>query len=569
VYAVPWVRIPHPPLLPNHAGRVVTERDEGATLTAASSAPVPVTRHRARFSPRLIALAWAVCFPAVWFAGPGGRPDLPLLVAMTLVLVAAWRGATISTRSDAARREWIALAFNVATSLTVIAVVVRTELSRVSWLGVFAALAVGLATIRGTRVRLATQIALMTALGVLLVRGHPTPLAPAGSVEILGPLLLVVVIAGLSSALADDLALARRRELATRRAAERRAELLEAVRELSAAGPGQAVDVTVEALRGLGFPVAAVLLLEGDRLVPRRVAGMAMREDHQDGISGVALRTGRTVISPDYRNDDLRLPGVELGAALATPITAEGRPLGVLSAGLDEPGAPPMGDVEVVEVLAAHLGGALATERVVRNQDALLARLRDLDGLRASFVDRVSEDLRDPLTVVRGVAQTLAAYGDRLPDEQRRVLLDRLTVQAADLGETLEALLDFSRVHVGRSDPRPERIDVIQLLAPALSGTGVELRVAGRPVVMVDRDLVRRAVELLQRASLDVDDGLQLRRAGDVLSIDVHLRQLDALKGGFARALAEQLLVAGGARSERLPDGLRLLLPLADQQVPA
>jgi K+-sensing histidine kinase KdpD len=528
---------------------------------------VPATRYRPRFSPRLIALACAACLPAVWFAGPGGDPDLPLLVVMAVLLAAAWRGAAISTGSSADRREHIALTFNVATSVFVVAVVARTELSPVSWLGVFAALAVGMATIRSTRVRLASQITLLTALAVLLLRGHPAPYTTDGLVEVFGPLLLVVVIAGLSSALADDLAFARRRELATRRAAERRAELLEAVRELSGARPGQAVDITVEALRGLGFAVASVLLLEGDRLVARRTAGMPERDDYEAGISGVALSTGRTVISPDYRNDELRLPGVDIGAALATPITADGRTLGVLSAGLQEAGTPPMGDVEVVEVLAAHLGGALATERIVRNQHALLARLRDLDGLRASFVDRVSEDLRDPLTVVRGVAQTLAAYGDRLPDEQRRVLLGRLTAQAADLGETLEALLDFSRVHVGRSDPRPERIGAIELLAPALTGTGVSLQVTGRPVVVVDRDLVRRAVELLRRASLEVDEGLHLRRAGSVLSIDLHLRQLEALKGGFARALAEQLLVAGGARSERLPDGLRLLLPLADEQV--
>lgn len=528
-----------------------------------------MTRHRARFSPRLIAFAWAVCFPAVWFAGPGGSPDLLLLVVMAVVLVAAWSGARSSTRASAERREAIALGFNLATALVIIAVVVRTEVSRVSWLGAFAAVAVGMSTIRDTRVRLASQLTLLTALALLLLREHPAPSTVDGLVEVLGPLLLVVVIAGLSSALADDLAFARRRELATRRAAERRAELLEAVRELSGAGPGQAVDITVEALRGLGFPVATVLLLKGDRLVPRRIAGLPERDDYEEGISGVALRTGRTVISPDYRNDELRLPGVELGAALATPIPADGRPLGVLSAGLREAGAPPMGDVEVVEVLAAHLGGALATERVVRNQDALLARLRDLEGLRASFVDRVSEDLRDPLTVVRGVAQTLAAYGDRLPDEQRRVLLGRLTVQAADLGETLEALLDFSRVHVGRSDPRPERIDALELLAPAFAGTGVVPRVTGRPVVIVDRDLVRRAVELLRRASPDLDEGLHLRRVDDVLSIDLHLRQMDALKGGFARALAEQLLVAAGARSERLPDGLRLLLPLAAEEGPA
>jgi K+-sensing histidine kinase KdpD len=523
-------------------------------------------RHGARFSPRMVFLACLVCLPAAVFAGPGGRPDPATLILMALLAFAAVRLAAVSAEVDAARREWIAVAVIVATALLIVSVAARSSVPSSAWLGVFAAATVGMTTIRDARVRLATQTLVVVSAAALLAGDHPVPSGVAGVTEVVGPLALVIVIAGLSSALADDLGLARRRELATRRAAERRAELLEAVRELSGAGPGRAIDITVEALQGLGFPLAAVLLIEEDGLRARRVAGVPHRDDFGEGLSEHALNTGRTVVSGDYRNDELRLPGLDLGAVVATPIQAEGRSLGVLTVGLHEVGSPPLGDVEVVEVLAAHLGGALATERVVQNQSALLARLRDLDGLRASFVDRVSEDLRDPLTVVRGVAQTLAAYGHRLPDEQRRVLLDRLTVQASDLGATLEALLDFSRVHGGRADPHPERCDVVELLAPALSGTGAELHLTGRPVVFVDRELVRRAFELLRRGSIDLDDGLEVRRDSGRLLVDVRLRQLDALRGGFARALAEQLLVAAGAHSERLPDGLRLLLPLADEE---
>ncbi len=521
-----------------------------------------------RFSPRLVVLACLACVPAALTAGPAGGPDAPMLVLMGALVLVVVRLAMVDEHVDATRRERVAVGVLVATALVIVAIAVRSALPAGAWLGAFAAATVGLTAVRRTRMRLLAQGGVVAALLLVLVPG--TDLTSAvGVVMVLGPMLLVAAIAALSSALADDLALARQREWATRRAAERRAELLEAVRELSRAGPGQAVDITVEALRGLGFPVAAVLLEEQGVLRPHRVDGIEPRDDIGTGISGHALETGRTVISGDYRRDELRLPGLDLGAVVATPIPAADRNLGVLVVGLHEPGAPPHGDIEVVEVLAAHLGGALATERVVHNQDALLARLRDLDGLRASFVDRVSEDLRDPLTVVRGVAQTLAAYGDRLPDEQRRDLLARLTAQAGDLSDTLEALLDFSRVHVGRADPRPERVDALELLAPGLAGTGIEVHVDGRPIVVVDRALVHRAFELLRRATIDVDDGLRLVQGPDVLGVDVHLRQLDALQGGFARALAEQLLVAAGARTQRLPRGLRLLLPLASDDTPA
>ncbi|MEX1178172.1 MAG: histidine kinase dimerization/phospho-acceptor domain-containing protein, partial [Nitriliruptor sp.] len=193
----------------------------------------------------------------------------------------------------------------------------------------------------------------------------------------------------------------------------------------------------------------------------------------------------------------------------------------------------------------------------------LLARLQELDRLRGDFVDRVSEDLRDPLTVVRGVAQTLAMHGDRLPDEQRVVMLERLTIQSRELSSTLESLLDFSRAQVGRIDPRPEPTDLLELLSVPLAGSKIEVRVEGRPVVIVDRELVRRAVELLRRATLDTPRGLEVRRRGSTVTVDVQLVEVSGLQGGFARTLAEQLLVAGGASSERLPDGLRLILPLA------
>jgi K+-sensing histidine kinase KdpD len=544
-------------------------RPGAGDLTALPAYRRPGAPPRARFRPLLVVTACALCLPAVVLAGPGGEPDRPVLVVMVGLVVAAVVGRVAGSRGSSRRREVIGVAIIVAVALALVFASARSSLLGPAWLGMLAAASVSMATIRRTSTRLSAQGLLVVGATVVLATEEPELLTSAGVVAVAGPMALLIAIAGLASALAGDLERARRRELATRRAAERRAELLEAVRQLSAAGRGEVIGVTIEALRTLGFPVAAVLLVEGDRLVPRRVDGVPAHPDFGAGISGHALETGATVVSPDYAGDPLRLPGLSLGAAVATPVRADGRTLGVLTVGLFEAGEIPVGDVEVVEVLAAHLGGALVTERILDNQAALLGRLRDLDVLRRSFVDRVSEDLRDPLTVVRGVAQTLETHGERLPETQRRALLGRMTSQALDLKRTLEAMLDFSRVQVGRVEPRPEPIDLLELLAPALAGTGIDVHVDGRPVVVVDRELVRQAVELLRRASLDVDAGLSVDRRDGVVTVDVHLRDLAALQGGFARTLAEQLLVAAGAASEELPDGLRLLLPHDGLEVPA
>jgi hypothetical protein len=526
-------------------------------------------RHRARFRPLLVLLACLVCLPAALLAGPGGRADLPMLAAIVVLCAGAIVGRSAGADADARRRELIGVTIISATGFTLLVLAARSTLPGPAWLGVVAAASVSMASIRRASTRTTVQVVLLAGTGLVLAAELPELTSTAGLVALAGPLTLLVAVTGLASALAADLEAARQREVATRRAAERRAELLEAVRQVTAAGDGEAIDVTVEALKELGFPVAAVLLVEEDGLRPRRIDGLAPRPDFGQGVSGHALATGRTVVAPDYRNDELRLPGLDLGAVVATPIVADGRSFGVVTVGLPDPGAPPMGDVEVVETLSAHLGGALSMRRVVDNQTALLARLRDLDALRSGFVDRVSEDLRDPLTVVRGVAQTLAAHGERLPTEQRSDLLGRLTVQADDLGGTLEALLDFSRVHVGRGDPEPRPTDLLELLGPPLAGTGVEVHVEGRPVVVVDPELAQRAIELLRRGAIDLTPGLAVTRVGDAVAVDVHLRDLDALQGGFARTLAEQLLVAAGAGAEPLTDGLRLVLPLASDPVGA
>jgi signal transduction histidine kinase len=523
------------------------------------------TQRRARFRPLLVLLACVVCLPAALFAGPDGRADVPMLVAMGLLCVGAVVGRIAGGGADPSRREAIGVTIISATAATLLVLAARSALAGPVWLGVIAAASVSMATIRRPSTRTAVQGLLVVGTGIILASERPDLATASGVVAVLGPLALLVTITALASALAGDLERARRRELATRRAAERRAELLEAVRQLTAAGRGEGVDVTVEALKELGFPVAAVLLLDADRLEPRRVDGLEPRADFGEGVSGHALAAGRTVVSPDYRNDELRLPGLDLGAVVATPIVADGRALGVLSVGLHDPGAPPMGDVEVVETLAAHLGGALSRQRVVDNQNVLLTRLRDLDVLRGSFVDRVSEDLRDPLTVVRGVAQTLAAHGERLPDDHRTELLARLTAQAGDLSGTLEALLDFSRVQVGRGDPDPRPVDLLELLGPPLSGTGIEVHLTGRPVVVVDRELLQRAIELLRRGAIDLEPGIEVAVSDRAVTVDVRMRELDALQGGFARTLAEQLIVAGGARAEQMPNGLRLVMPTVSE----
>ncbi len=168
---------------------------------------------------------------------------------------------------------------------------------------------------------------------------------------------------------------------------------------------------------------------------------------------------------------------------------------------------------------------------------------------------------------MRGIAQTLVTHGDRLDDDQREEMVWRLTVQADDLGATLEALLDFSRRQVHQGEPTLVRVDVRELLEPAFSTVDVVLRGSLDGVVVVDPDLVRRSLDLLRGAALTVPDPLEIKVTDDEISIELRLPGPEGLEGRFARALAEQLLVSAGGRGERTPAGFRLRLPRATDEV--
>ena len=176
-------------------------------------------------------------------------------------------------------------------------------------------------------------------------------------------------------------------------------------------------------------------------------------------------------------------------------------------------------------------------------------------------MSRVSEDLRDPLTIVQGLAQTLGRHGERLEPERREELLDRLTHQAQSLGATLETLLDFSRLQREHAQADLVDIDVVALLAPVLVGLEAAFDVRERTTVRVDVGLVRRAIELLRRSAAGSTTTVRFERVGDEAVVDI--RTDGPVDGGLLRAVAEQLLALAGGRCRWEPDGLSLALPLA------
>lgn len=124
-------------------------------------------------------------------------------------------------------------------------------------------------------------------------------------------------------------------------------------------------------------------------------------------------------------------------------------------------------DIEVT------VGGRVlaVTARPLGSRGAVLAvldltRLRRLETVRRDFVANVSHELKTPLTVVRGFAETLA--NEDPPAETRQRFVEGIAAHTRRMQQLVDDLLDLSRIESGGWIPAPQLVDLAHLLPEAL-----------------------------------------------------------------------------------------------------
>ncbi len=135
-----------------------------------------------------------------------------------------------------------------------------------------------------------------------------------------------------------------------------------------------------------------------------------------------------------------------------------------------------------------------------------LTPLRRLENVRRDFVANVSHELKTPLTVVAGFAETLVE-DEHLTLEQRRQFAQTVLANASRMQRIVDDLLDLSRIESGRWRPAPAEVDVEEAVAEATAAVqsvaakkGVALEVAPAPdaaVLHADPTAVRQVVSNL------------------------------------------------------------------------
>ncbi|MCC6179690.1 MAG: GAF domain-containing sensor histidine kinase [Chloroflexi bacterium] len=262
---------------------------------------------------------------------------------------------------------------------------------------------------------------------------------------------------------------------------QKRRRQLEAVRDV-AAELTRELDLTTllgvitrRAANLVDAPIGAAMLWDeaAGVLVPRAWNGVGswygrLRWRLGEGAAGEAARLRRGVIVNGYPYARAAfgplLQRASISAALATPITYQGRLVGIIFAA-DERSGRTFGrrDLELLELFADQAAVAIEHARLFE-QAASVEALRELARLKAEFLSTASHELRTPLTLIHGYAELLHVRADALDPTEVAAMADEILLGSRTMIRLVDDLLDFSRLESRRPELERRDVDIVGLL---------------------------------------------------------------------------------------------------------
>lgn len=329
-------------------------------------------------------------------------------------------------------------------------------------------------------------------------------------------------IGGIFSAVSEDT----QRVLFQRRMRTLR-ELAERTAEARSAGEASMIAVDVMDHNRHDLPFALLYLTEGDdqharlaaayglpesspmrpKVIPP--AGAANSEPAWSWPLDEARRTGEGVRINGLAD---RLDAIDGGvwpeppdSALVLPVRHSGQSglAGYLVAGISPRRAFDDEYRGFLEMLASHIGTAIASAHAYEEERKRAEALAELDRAKTTFFSNVSHEFRTPLTLMLGPIEDVLADGEGVAVRHR----ERLEVaqrNALRMQKLVNTLLDFSRIEAGRVQATFVPVDLARLTTDLASNfrsacerAGLALWVDCPPLpepVYVDRDMWEKVV---------------------------------------------------------------------------
>ncbi|NPU84007.1 MAG: sensor histidine kinase KdpD [Syntrophaceae bacterium] len=222
------------------------------------------------------------------------------------------------------------------------------------------------------------------------------------------------------------------------------------------------------------------------------------------------------------------LPGAR---ALYLPMIASSGPVGVIGILPADPWE--WFDPEQVHLLETFANQtAMTMERVNLAKEAHRERMNaEAQALRNVFLNAVSHDLRTPLAVIGGAADTLLRMGDRLPAEKREELAGTIQGEAERLHRIVRNVLSLTRLESGAVKVRRDW-QSMEEIAGAVIGR-LQTRLKGHPLyVRIPEDLPLILFDpLLMEQILTnlLENATQHTPMGTPVELSVQAREKDVL----------------------------------------
>ena len=208
-------------------------------------------------------------------------------------------------------------------------------------------------------------------------------------------------------------------------------------------------------------------------------------------------------------------------------------------------------------------------EQVVVSLRSARARER-LDRERSDLVATVAHELRSPLTGVKGFVATLLSKWDKLNDEQKKMMLETVNVDADRLTRLIAELLDVARIDTGRLSLYPRPVDfaasVERVLASVRAGTGrdITFEVQGElPPVSADPDKLAQVVHNLVDNAVRHGEGsvrITARSVGDANAFPGVLMHVDDEGEGISPNIRSRVFTKFWKHGQRGGTGLGMYI---------
>jgi PAS domain S-box-containing protein len=302
------------------------------------------------------------------------------------------------------------------------------------------------------------------------------------------------------------------------------------------------------------IPFAAIYLVdhEGARAELKSVTGFApdalpfpssvslSKSDPSPWPLASVLRSHRAEDAGDTIAAHGRLPGGASGdrasKAIALPVFAARRES---LAGLAVLGVSPRqvlddGYRTFFDLIAGHLGTALAGAQALEEERRRAEALAELDRAKTVFFSNVSHEFRTPLTLMLGPIEDMLARVDGSP-AIRREELELVHRNSQRLLKLVNTLLDFARIEAGRMQASYEPTDLAAFTAElasvfrsAIENVGLRLsidcRALDQPVYVDPRMWEKVVLNLLSNAfkfTFEGEIAVSLRQAGQSAELSV------------------------------------------------